>query len=253
MRGCCEDQRMLCLEMGATNLVDTDQGQLANLIMSVNEFGDLLTQGLKSIAALEKKDLTVLQQELGHAIGVSVWTIYKWRKGASIPTDARTIRLLASACVRRGRMDHTWLAQFLKPVTGDITPSLIDELCPDASVKTSLTHNLPRRQHRKLIGREKELEDLKDFLSPRHRVGVVCISGGGGVGKTALAELMERRVEDLAQRARATRGTRRLAVARPGDAIVKRLVRGWRVGLRLAAVHWLPRVLPTVRLSLTES
>ena len=152
-----------------------------------NEFGDLLTQGLKSIAALEKKDLTVLQQELGHDIGVSVWTIYKWRKGASIPTDDRTIRLLASACVHRGRMDHNWLVQFLKPVTYNVTPALIDELCPDASARTSITHNLPRRQHRKLIGREKELEALKAFLSPRHRVGVVCISGGGGVGKTALA------------------------------------------------------------------
>jgi len=50
----------------------------------------------------------VLQQELGYEIGVSVWTIYKWRKGASIPTDARTIRLLASP-VSAGRMDHAWL------------------------------------------------------------------------------------------------------------------------------------------------
>lgn len=155
--------------------------------MSSNEFGDLLTKGLKSIAALEKKDLTVLQQELGYDIGVSVWTIYKWRKGSSVPTDSRTIRLLASACVCRGRMDHSWLVQFLKPMAQEVKQNLIDELCPDASARPSITHNLPRRQHRKLIGREKELEDLKNFLSPRHRVGVVCISGGGGVGKTALA------------------------------------------------------------------
>jgi LuxR family glucitol operon transcriptional activator len=84
-------------------------------------------------------------------------------------------------------MDHSWLMQFLKPVTHEVQQTLIDELCPDASARASITHNLPRRQHRKLIGREKELEDLKGFLSPRHRVGVVCISGGGGVGKTALA------------------------------------------------------------------
>ena len=155
--------------------------------MSANDFGDLLTQGLKSIAALEKKDLTVLQQELGHEIGVSVWTIYKWRKGTSLPIDERTIRLLASACVQRGRMDHGWLTRFLTPVNHSVASDLIGELCPDESAKPSITHNLPRRQHRKLIGREKELDDLRAFLSPRHRVGVVCISGGGGVGKTALA------------------------------------------------------------------
>jgi tetratricopeptide (TPR) repeat protein len=155
--------------------------------MSANDFGDLLTQGLKSIAALEKNDLTVLQQELGHEIGVSVWTIYKWRKGTSLPTDERTIRLLASACVQRGRMDHGWLLRFLKRVNHSVASDLISELCPDASAKSSITHNLPRRQHLKLIGREQELDDLRAFLSPRHRVGVVCISGGGGVGKTALA------------------------------------------------------------------
>lgn len=155
--------------------------------MSTNEFGNLLTQGLKSIAALEKKDLTVLQHELGYEIGVSVWTIYKWRKGTSIPTDARAIRVLTSACVCRGRMDQNWLVQFIKHVSHDVQQSLIEELCPDASTRRSITHNLPRRQHRKLIGREKELEELKNFLSPRHRVGVVCISGGGGIGKTALA------------------------------------------------------------------
>ena len=31
------------------------------------------------------------------------------------------------------------------------------------------------------------MQDIRSFLSPRHRVGVVCISGGGGIGKTALA------------------------------------------------------------------
>lgn len=71
----------------------------------MEHFGELLTQGLKSIGALEHIDLTELQRELGSEIGISVWTIYKWRKGKSIPNEDRTIELLASACVRRGRMD----------------------------------------------------------------------------------------------------------------------------------------------------
>lgn len=153
----------------------------------MEQFGMLLTQGLKSIAALEKTGLTDLQDELGQEIGVSVWTIYKWRKGASVPTDDRTIALLARACLVRGRMDRQWLINFLKSTIYSDKQALISELCPEDVPAVLITHNLPRRQHMKLVGRYQELAEIKQFLSPRHRMGVVCISGGGGVGKTALA------------------------------------------------------------------
>src|SRR5215207_2036796 len=96
---------------------------------SMDHFGKLLTQGLKSIAALEKTDLTELQHELGKEIGVSVWTIYKWRKGTSIPNDDRTIALLTRACVERGRMDRKWLTGFLAPTIYSNKQALVEELC----------------------------------------------------------------------------------------------------------------------------
>jgi tetratricopeptide (TPR) repeat protein len=154
--------------------------------ITMEYFGKLLTQGLKSIAALEKVDLTDLQNELGRDIGVSVWTIYKWRKGTSIPNDDRTIALLARACIGRGRMDKQWLSDFLRSTIYSNKQALIEELfLQESAIK--IIHNLPRRQHKILIGREQELTAIRNFLSPQHRVGVICISGGGGVGKTALA------------------------------------------------------------------
>lgn len=165
----------------------------------MEQFGKLLTQGLKSIAALEKTELTDLLNELGKEIGVSVWTIYKWRKGKSIPNDDRTIEIIARACVQRGRMDRHWLADFLRSTIYSKKPQLTQELFHDDS-SSAITHNLPRRQHNKLIGREGELAEIRHFLSPRHRVGVVCISGGGGVGKTALAlEVAHQCLEESAQ------------------------------------------------------
>lgn len=149
-------------------------------------FGKLLTQGLKSIAALEKLDLTDLQNELGSEIGVSVWTLYKWRKGSSIPNDDRTIALLARICVQRGRMDQRWLTDFLHRTIYSDKHALVAALFP-INTSISVRQNLPRRQYNRLIGRDSELAEIRNFLSPRHRVGVVCISGGGGVGKTALA------------------------------------------------------------------
>jgi hypothetical protein len=152
---------------------------------NMDHFGRLLTQGLKSIAALEKTDVTEVQHELGQAIGVSVWTIYKWRKGTSIPGDDRTIAMLARACVARGRMDRKWLTEFLHNTIYSNKQELNEELFP--AKETAITHNLPRRQHKKLIGRDPELAEIRNFLSPRHRAGIVCISGSGGIGKTALA------------------------------------------------------------------
>ena len=166
--------------------------------MSYDHFGGLLTQGLKSIAALEKTELTEVQLGLGRDIGVSVWTIYKWRKGTSVPQDDRTIAMLARACVQRGRMDRLWLTDYLRHTVYSNKQSLTDELCPGDDAPPPVRHNLPRRQHVRLIGRERELADIMSFLSPRHRVGVVCISGGGGVGKTALALEMAHLCKDAA-------------------------------------------------------
>jgi hypothetical protein len=153
---------------------------------SMDHFGKLLTQGLKSIAALEKTDLTELQHELGKEIGVSVWTIYKWRKGTSIPNDDRTIELLGRASVTRGRMDKQWLTDYLCTTVYSSKQDLSEELFSEKQTFV-IAHNLPRRQHQKLVGRDSELDEIRSFLSPHHRVGIVCISGSGGIGKTALA------------------------------------------------------------------
>ena len=49
------------------------------------EFGELLTQVLKSIAARENKALLALEDELGYDIGVTRWAIEKWRQGSVPP------------------------------------------------------------------------------------------------------------------------------------------------------------------------
>lgn len=48
-------------------------------------------------------------------------------------------------------------------------------------------HNLPRPDYGKFIGRERELEWLRQRLSPNDRAWQIALTGIGGVGKSALA------------------------------------------------------------------
>lgn len=151
------------------------------------EFGNLLTQGLKSIAARENRGLVALEEEIGYAIGYSRSAIEKWRQGY-LPADPEVVEQLARACVRRGGMDRRWLKRFLTRARFPDKGTLVAELFPEGEeALPTVRHNLPRRPYERFIGREKELADLRHFLSPHHRLGVVAISGTGGVGKTALA------------------------------------------------------------------
>ena len=165
---------------------------------SNREFGDLLTQGLKSIAARERKALLALQDELGHEIGVSRHAIEKWRQG-HVPSPQK-VAFLARTCVCRSGMDRQWLLRFLTQARFPGKEALTAELLPEGDETVpAVRHNLPRRPYERFIGRDKELADLRRFLSPRHRVGVVSISGIAGVGKTALAlEIAHRLCEEYA-------------------------------------------------------
>ncbi|MFN8473877.1 MAG: tetratricopeptide repeat protein [Anaerolineae bacterium] len=86
-------------------------------------------------------------------------------------------------------MDRQWLLRFLTLSQYPEKDGLLAELCPgEAEPRGAAHHNLPGRPYESFIGREKELADLVPILAREHRIGVVCISGIGGVGKTALAQ-----------------------------------------------------------------
>ncbi len=151
------------------------------------EFGNLLTQGLKSIGAREHKAILALEDELGYEIEGSRWGIEKWRQG-SVPSDSKKVAFLARTCVRRGGMDKQWLSRFLTQARFPNKEALLQELFPGENQTSSLVHhNLPGRPYERFVGREREFAELQRFLSPRHRLGVICLSSIAGVGKTALA------------------------------------------------------------------
>jgi tetratricopeptide (TPR) repeat protein len=159
-------------------------------------FGELLTQGLKSIAAREHKSILALEDELGYKMQGTRWAIEKWRQGA-LPSDLKNVEFLARACVRRGGMDQPWLIRFLTQSRFPDKEVLVRELFPGKDqLSPIIRRNFPGRTYERFVGREEELARLEQFLSSHHRLGVVCLIGIGGVGKTALAlEIAHRKHE----------------------------------------------------------
>src|SRR5579859_3246553 len=169
----------------------------ATVTASSKSFGELLTQGLKSIVAHEHKSILALEDELGYEMNVSRWSIEKWRQG-NIPANTENTDYLARACVHRAKMEKQWLVSFLTQARFPDKETLIRELfSAEEQAGSAVRRNLPGRSYERFVGREEELTKVEQFLSPRHRVGVVCLIGIGGVGKTALAlEIAHRKSEN---------------------------------------------------------
>ena len=159
------------------------------------EFGILLTRGIKSISVRENRSIAAVQDELGDQLGVTRWAIEKWRQG-HIPGDPDLTLAIAHVCMLRGDVDQAWLRRLLSQAA---LPLPNNENPPEAIIATRefpRAHNVPRRPFEQLIGRTQELEKLQGFLSTQDRMGVVCIHGVAGVGKTSLAlELAQRYLE----------------------------------------------------------
>jgi tetratricopeptide (TPR) repeat protein len=55
------------------------------------------------------------------------------------------------------------------------------------TIRPKVFHNLPHPDYGRFIGRESELQKLRELLSPKSRHFVITIDGIGGIGKSALA------------------------------------------------------------------
>src|SRR5690348_3758732 len=121
------------------------------------EFGNLLTQGLRSIAARENRTMKPLLDELAFEMSRTYSSVEKWRQGR-LPPSSRQVELLARVCVQRGGMDKSWLARFLTQSRYPDREALMRELFPGEETmeqaNITIQHNLPRGSYERFIGRK---------------------------------------------------------------------------------------------------
>lgn len=148
--------------------------------MSQREFARLLTEGIRHISLREDKQLLVVEDELGYAVGRSGGSaIQYWRKG-HLPAKASDVEALAREIVQRGRVGRAWLERFLRSANYPDPYALCEELFPNYRAR-----HLPTPPT-SFIGREQDVADTLSLVKDS-QVRLLTLIGAPGVGKTRLA------------------------------------------------------------------
>ncbi|MEM8862969.1 MAG: hypothetical protein AAGD96_32055, partial [Chloroflexota bacterium] len=102
--------------------------------LHVQEFADRLTLAVYQIRLNEGKNISIVQDELGYALGKSGGSMIEyWRKGKAIPSKLEDKKILTREIVNRGSVDRAWTARFLEVIDYFDPDGLLEELFPAAS------------------------------------------------------------------------------------------------------------------------
>jgi len=166
---------------------------------SADQFAQLLTLAIRRTSYHESKKISVVQEELGYALGRKGGSVIEhWRKG-HLPPRASDVETLARELVRRhGLENHEQLEQFLRSVGEPILTRLCDELFPFSVEigKTSVrrNRNVPPLDDKHLFGIGPLVADVTRRLSDPDGPALVVLDGMGGLGKTTVAQAVASRL-----------------------------------------------------------
>jgi tetratricopeptide (TPR) repeat protein len=186
---------------------------------SADKFAQLLTEGVYRISLNESKSITIVQDELGYALGKKGGSsIEHWRK-RHLPAKLSDVEMVARELVTRGKLERTWLEEFLNSANHPAPAKLCDELFPTSrsAERGAATppapapelHTLPLyhvpvpaplppgslmplRRNPLFVGRDQDLRAIAAALGAAgmaavSQVEAAATTGLGGIGKTQLA------------------------------------------------------------------
>ena len=183
------------------------------------KFAELLTLGVHRIRLIHGQKISIIQDELGQALGKSGGSMIEhWRKGY-LPASYRDVEQLAREIVQRSDVDKAWLTQFLTSAEFPWQAALIDELFPqedpDNPAEYEPEHTpapgemlpqyrvpaaaplpagsiMPFHRNPHFVGRNDDLLALAKalnygFATTISQLETAAATGLGGIGKTQLA------------------------------------------------------------------
>jgi len=153
---------------------------------SNKRFGELLSEGIFSVAKRQRETIAGVEQEIAKELGYTHHTVQRWRRGY-LPKDPAQAAFIVRYCVTHGRVGRDWAQSILTQARYPEREALLQELFPERPRRTEVPRvyqNLPPR-YGEFLGREADMARVLEGLASRWPL--VSIEGLGGVGKTTLA------------------------------------------------------------------
>lgn len=160
--------------------------------MTMNRrFGELLAQGVRSVANRTRETKQFVEEGLGRRLGYDRANIVRWQRGY-VPRDPAHVEICVRYCLEEGFVGREWAERILSQAKFEGKEALLADLFAARRSRPGLHHiyhNLPTL-HGEIIGREKDFaRTLRAILS---RYPLISIEGMGGVGKTTLSIMIGR-------------------------------------------------------------
>jgi tetratricopeptide (TPR) repeat protein len=161
-------------------------------------FGELLTQGIKIVAAKLQVTKGEIEARIAEAQGYSLRRVQQWQDG-HLPTQLDQVAYLALYCISNGQLGCEWARKLLAHAKYPYpeSESILEQCCGPSSPEPTISpvfHNLKPREG-DFLGREEEIARTQAGLAKRWPL--VSIEGMAGIGKTELAKEIAYRYVDI--------------------------------------------------------
>ncbi len=147
--------------------------------------GKLIARLTHSLARVNDWSMEETMSYIGGQTQRSSDMIYRWQQGRLLP-KAEIVEVLAQIGYGEADLSREWCEELLHATRYPEITNLLNKLWGPKNLRT-IPCRLARLEHTRLIGRQDEIKQLQELLSPRYAAYLITVDGIGGVGKTALA------------------------------------------------------------------